>query len=115
MYLTNSIEAFGQSGLRLRIRFNVKDGVNQTPSTQDFFAGVQSAARFQPKAAVAYTVSNRLPLTFYLNYGRGINSQDARGVVQQPDSPKIATTDFYQASVAYNQRSWLPVSPLTIF
>jgi outer membrane receptor protein involved in Fe transport len=25
-------------------------------------------------------------------------------VVQQPDSPKVATTDFYQASIAYNKR-----------
>jgi len=65
---------------------------------------VQSAARLQPKLAVAYTVSNRMPVTFYVNYGRGINSQDARGVVQQPDSPKIATTDFYQASVVYSKR-----------
>ena len=65
---------------------------------------MQNTARLQPKLSAAYTVADRLPLTFYFNYGRGINSQDARGVVQQPDSPKIATTDFYQASVAYNRR-----------
>lgn len=85
-------------------RFNVRNGSNETPATRELFSGVQSAARFQPKASVAYTISDRTPLTFYVNYGRGINSQDARGVVQQPDSPKIATTDFYQASVAYNRR-----------
>ncbi|HEX2269378.1 MAG TPA: TonB-dependent receptor [Pyrinomonadaceae bacterium] len=85
-------------------RFRVRNGSNETPTTQETFAGVQSAARFQPKASAAYTISDRVPLTFYVNYGRGINSQDARGVVQQPDSPPIATTDFYQASVAYNKR-----------
>jgi outer membrane receptor protein involved in Fe transport len=94
-----------EGGLRWdSFRFNVRNGVNETPTTQELFGGVESAARFQPKASAAYTVSNRLPLTFYVNYGRGINSQDARGVVQQPDSPRVATTDFYQASVAYNKR-----------
>ena len=43
-------------------------------------------------------------MTLYANYGRGINSQDARGVIQQPDSPKVATTDFYEVSAAYNSR-----------
>ncbi len=94
-----------EGGLRYDyFRFNVRDGVNETPADSTSFSGVAGAARFQPKAAIAYTVSDRIPLTFYFNYGRGINSQDARGVIQQPDSPKIATTDFYQASVAYNAR-----------
>lgn len=94
-----------EGGLRWDyFRFSVRNGVNQTPTTHQLFAGVQSAIRFQPKASAAYTVSDRMPLTLYVNYGRGINSQDARGVVQQPDSPKIATTDFYQASIAYNKR-----------
>jgi len=94
-----------EAGLRWDyFRFNVASGVNQTPTATESFAGVQSAARFQPKTSVAYTVSDQFPLTFYVNYGRGINSQDARGVVQQPDSPKIATTDFYQVSAAYNKR-----------
>src|SRR5262249_14484154 len=86
-------------GLRFdHLRFNVSDGVNQTPTETSFFSGVDGSGRFQPKAAVAYTISDRLPLTFYVNYGRGINSQDARGVIQQRDAPKIATTDFYQVS-----------------
>ncbi len=94
-----------EAGLRWDyFRFSVRDGVNETPTTQELFGGVQGAHRFQPKASVAYTVSDRMPLTLYANYGRGINSQDARGVVQQSDSPKVATTDFYQASVAYNKR-----------
>jgi outer membrane receptor protein involved in Fe transport len=36
------------------------------------------------------------------NYGRGINSIDARGVVQRPDQPRLATTDFYQIGTASN-------------
>jgi len=92
-----------EAGLRFDyFRFNVSDGVNRTPTETTFFSGVEGAARFQPKAAAAYTPSNRLPVTFYVNYGRGINSQDARGVIQQRDAPKIATTDFYQVSAAYN-------------
>jgi hypothetical protein len=92
-------------GLRLDyFRFNGSDGVNQTPAETSFFSGVEGAGRFQPKAAVAYTISDRIPLTFYVNYGRGINSQDARGVIQRRDAPKIATTDFYQVSAAYNAK-----------
>jgi outer membrane receptor protein involved in Fe transport len=41
-------------------------------------------------------------LTLHLNYGRGINSSDARGVVQKPDQPRVATTDFYQAGTSSN-------------
>ena len=94
-----------EAGLRWDyFRFNVRDGSNETPNTQESFAGVENAVRFQPKASAAYTISDRVPLTLYANYGRGINSQDARGVVQQSDSPKIATTDFYQASIAFNKR-----------
>jgi outer membrane receptor protein involved in Fe transport len=94
-----------EGGLRWDyFRFNISDGINQTPITEESFAGVQGAERFQPKGSAAYSVSDRFPLTFYLNYGRGINSQDARGVVQRPESPKLATTDFYQASVGYNKR-----------
>ena len=46
----------------------------------------------------------RLPLTFHASYGRGISSQDARGVVQQPDAPKLSTTDFYQIGASNNFR-----------
>lgn len=60
------------------------------------------AGKFQPKAAVAYTPFLRLPLRLSFNYGRGINTQDARGIVERPDSPRIATTDFYQAGAAYS-------------
>jgi hypothetical protein len=40
-----------------------------------------------------------MPLTLSANYGRGINSIDARGIVHQP---RLATTDFYQAGLSLN-------------
>jgi outer membrane receptor protein involved in Fe transport len=66
------------------------------------FSGTEGASRFQPKASLAFTPSLRLPATFYFNYGRGISSQDARGVVQQPDAAKVSTTDFYQVGTAHH-------------
>ncbi len=78
-----------EGGLRWDyFRFKVDNGVNQTPTTSETFGGMQSAARFQPKASVAYTPSDRVPITLYVNYGRGINSQDARGIIQ-PDIRRI--------------------------
>jgi len=96
-------------------RFLVDDQINPE------FSGTRGQGRFQPKANIAYTPSHRVPTTFYLNYGRGINSQDARGVVrgairELPDpnhpgaipesgadaGPPIATTDFYQFGVSHN-------------
>ena len=43
-----------------------------------------------------------MPLTLHANYGRGINSIDARGVVQMPKETRLATTDFYQAGTSSN-------------
>ena len=64
--------------------------------------GRQGAARFQPKLSATLSPFEKIPVVFYGNYGRGISSQDARGVIRNPDSPKISTTDFYQAGAAYN-------------
>lgn len=77
-------------------RFAVRDRVPPD------FSGVQGATRFQPKANIAFTPSLRLPATIYFNYGRGIASQDARGIAQRPDSPRLSTTDFYQTGAAIN-------------
>lgn len=66
--------------------------------------GKESAGRFQPKLAIAWSPFEIFPMTFYANYGRGISSQDARGVVRRPEAPKIAVTDFYQAGTSYNSR-----------
>src|SRR5262249_34690861 len=80
--------------------FSWKDSDQVNPGV----SGTLSASRFQPKAAFAYTPSSKLPLTFSFNYGRGINTQDARGIVERPDSARIATTDFYEIGAAYNTR-----------
>jgi outer membrane receptor protein involved in Fe transport len=45
-----------------------------------------------------------VPFSLHFSYGRGIASQDARGVVRQPDGPKIAVTDFYQSGASFNTR-----------
>jgi outer membrane receptor protein involved in Fe transport len=98
-------------------RFKVEDKIDPTLS------GSRGSGRLQPKVNVAYTPSDRLPLTLYLNYGRGINSQDARGIIRgaianpaNPNQgtpvqgsgegigPPIATTDFYQVGAAYNRK-----------
>lgn len=70
----------------------------------EILSGKESARRFQPKLAVAWSPFETLPVTFYANYGRGISSQDARGVVRNPEAPRVATTDFYQAGASYNSR-----------
>jgi hypothetical protein len=66
--------------------------------------GKEGAARFQPKFSVVFSPFEKFPISFYGNYGRGIASQDARGVVRNPDAPKISTTDFYQTGAAYNSK-----------
>jgi hypothetical protein len=84
-------------GLRIDyFRFNLRDRVDPVLS------GTQDTGRVQPKANLAFTPTHKLPLTLHLNYGRGIASQDARGVVQRPDSPRISTTDFYQTGASLN-------------
>ncbi len=77
-------------------RFDVRDHIDPLDS------GIQGAYRFQPKANLAFTPSVKIPATFYVNYGRGISSQDARSVVQRPESPRLSTTDFYQVGAAFN-------------
>jgi outer membrane receptor protein involved in Fe transport len=85
------------AGLRFdQFRYGVADRVDPGAS------GVQSAGRWQAKGSAAFTPTRRAPLTFTANYGRGINSADARGVVQRPDRPRLAATDFCQAGLSSN-------------
>ncbi|MGI8882762.1 MAG: TonB-dependent receptor [Pyrinomonadaceae bacterium] len=72
--------------------------------------GKEAAGRFQPKAAIALSPFEKTPISFYVNYGRGISSQDARGVVRSPNAPKISTTDFYQVGTSYNSRRFSAVA-----
>ena len=85
------------AGVRFdEFRYKLEDRIDRAQS------GVQRAGRWQGKGNMAFTPSHRLPLTLHANYGRGINSVDARGVVQRPDQPRIATTDFYQIGTSSN-------------
>ncbi|HEV2799587.1 MAG TPA: TonB-dependent receptor [Pyrinomonadaceae bacterium] len=85
-----------EAGLRFDyFRFDVRDLIAPELS------GTEHAARFQPKFSVAYSPADNFPATFYFNYGRGISSQDARGVVRNPSAPKISTTDFYQLGTSH--------------
>lgn len=83
------------AGLRFdEFRYDLRDRVSPEAS------GVQAAGRWQGKGNIAFTPSHMIPLTLHVNYGRGINSVDARGVVQRPESPRLATTDFYQVGTS---------------
>ncbi|HZH31685.1 MAG TPA: TonB-dependent receptor, partial [Pyrinomonadaceae bacterium] len=123
-YVQQSIELMEgrlrlDAGLRYDyFRFTVADKIHPQ------FSGTRAAGRLQPKFNLAYTPSARLPATVHFNYGRGINSQDARGVVRGagvnalpvPGQPThvqgsgdgtgspIATTDFYQVGMSHNAR-----------
>ena len=85
------------AGLRYDyFRFRLDDALTAANS------GTQGEGRIQPKANLAYTPSTKIPLTFHASYGRGISSQDARGVIERPEAPKVATTDFYQLGTSHN-------------
>lgn len=88
-----------EGGLRYDyFRFNIEDNIRPQ------FSGTEGQGRLQPKANIAFTPAPRFPATFYFNYGRGISSQDARGVVRRPENPKVATTDFYQLGSSHNYK-----------
>lgn len=86
-----------EGGLRYdHFRFNVEDLIRPA------FSGARGEGRLQPKAALAYTPSHSLHTTVHFNYGRGISSQDARGVARRPESTRVATTDFYQFGTSHD-------------
>jgi hypothetical protein len=66
------------------------------------FSGVAYDARLQPKAQFAYRPWLTAPLKLYFNYGRGIASMDARGVLRRPEDPHITTTDFVQVGTSHH-------------
>jgi hypothetical protein len=84
-------------GLRVDyFRFDLKDRVDP------LLGGAKDTGRLQPKANLAFTPTHKFPVTLHFNYGRGIASQDARGVVQRPNAPRVSTTDFYQTGISLN-------------
>jgi outer membrane receptor protein involved in Fe transport len=96
-----------EAGVRFDyFRFDVRDRVAPEMS------GTEHASRFQPKFSVAYLPADNFPATFYFNYGRGISSQDARGVVRNPIAPKVSTTDFYQLGTSHKFRRFSLVTDL---
>jgi outer membrane receptor protein involved in Fe transport len=80
--------------------FSWRDNDQINPSV----SGTLNANKFQPKASISFTPSSRIPLNLSFKFGRGINTQDARGIVEMPNSPRIAATNFYQLGAAYNSR-----------
>lgn len=103
-YVQNSID-FGRVHVDLGLRydlfyFGVKD--RNFPE----FNGSDTAGEFQPKVAIAFHPLKTEPVSLYFNYGRGVNSQDARGVAQRPEGPKVATTDFYQTGFSYKRQKF---------
>jgi outer membrane receptor protein involved in Fe transport len=101
-YLQESLSFFNGrlilgGGLRFdEFRYNVADRINPA------LGGLQYAGRWQGKGNLAVKPIQKLPFILTLNYGRGINSIDARGVVQQPQRPRLASTDFYQTGISFN-------------
>ena len=84
-------------GLRFdEFRYNVLDRISPDAG------GLQYGGRWQGKGSAAFTPLKNVPFTLHANYGRGINSIDARAVVQRPNQPRLATTDFYQAGASSN-------------
>ncbi len=105
-YVQNGIDLAGghvhvEAGLRFdTFTFDV-NGFEFTDVNRPL-VGKRAATKFQPKLTILVSPFERIPVSFYANYGRGISSQDARGVIRNPDSPKVSTTDFYQTGATYN-------------
>ncbi len=97
--------ANGHVHVEIGLRFDTftfdVNGFEQTDINRPL-VGKQSATKFQPKLTAIWSPFETFPISFYGNYGRGISSQDARGVIRNPDSPKVSTTDFYQTGATYN-------------
>lgn len=110
-YIQNGADFFNghlhvEAGLRFdTFTFDVNGFESRDENNQlRILNGKQTATAFQPKLSAAWSPFERFPTVFYANYGRGISSQDARGTIKNPDSPKISTTDFYQTGAAYNSK-----------
>jgi Outer membrane receptor proteins, mostly Fe transport len=86
-----------EAGLRFDyFRFDV-NGFDWAEVKTDL-VGKQSKGKIQPKLSLAWSPFKKIPVSFYANYGRGISSQDARGIIRDLNSPPLSTTDFYQTA-----------------
>ncbi len=65
--------------------------------------GTASGGAWQPKASFAYTPWRSVPLTIHANYGRAVTSTNARALLEDPGSPRVARTDFYQFGTSHNR------------
>lgn len=105
-YVQNDVSFFNghvrlEAGLRWDyFSFDVRGF--ELSDTEFILDGRESDYEFQPKFGVAFSPFESIPASFYANYGRGISSQDARGIVRRPDARKIAVTDFFQFGTSYN-------------
>lgn len=89
-----------QIGLGLRrddFFYRMRDRLD--PDRNDASAG----GAWQPKASFSFTPSRRLPLTIHTNYGRAVTSTNARALLSDPESPRTASTDFFQFGTSHNK------------
>jgi hypothetical protein len=112
-YIQNGIDFFnGHLRIETGLRFDYFTfDVNgfELGGSEISLVGTESAGEFQPKIAVVWSPFEKTPISFYVNYGRGISSQDARGVVRNSSAPKLSTTDFYQIGTSYNSNRFSAV------
>ncbi len=100
-YVQESASLFGGAlliggGLRFdQFRFGIRDAIDPAAS------GVEPAGRWQPKASIAWTPAKSAGVKLFANYGRGISTSDARGIIQHPELQRVATTDFFQTGASY--------------
>lgn len=107
-YFTFDVDGFELAGL------NPQSFLNQCFSAPLRLCGEnltakESAGKFQPKLSLVWSPFEKTPVSFYANYGRGISSQDARGIARNPSAPKLSTTDFYQLGTSYNSNRFSAV------
>jgi outer membrane receptor protein involved in Fe transport len=97
-YVQQSVQAGrlrAETGLRLDgFRFALRDDLDPSASAS------RHAWAVQPKLALAFQPVASSSAQLHLNYGRGIASQDARGIARQPHGPRVATTDFWQVGAS---------------
>jgi outer membrane receptor protein involved in Fe transport len=78
--------------------FNVEDRLENLSDSAGRSSGVRSAAQISPKASLVIGPFHNTE--FYLNYGHGFHSNDARGVVRRPDAvTPLARAVGYEAGV----------------